>query len=129
MNKNITLAIQILVGLAMAVFGANKIFHFFPEPKPEDNTMSEQMKLLMDVLHSPFMVVIGALELLGGLALLLRKFVPLALTILIAIMLNAVMLHVFYDPKNYLFSLIFLILCLVLVYGHKEKFKGLFSAS
>ena len=61
MNKTVTLIIRIIVGGAMLVLGANKIFHFFPEPKPENNTMAEEMKIIMDILHSPFMIVIGVL--------------------------------------------------------------------
>ena len=124
MNKTVTLVIQIIVGGAMVFLGANKIFHF---TNPDNKVMGEQMDIVMDVLNAPFMYVVGALEFIAGLALLVRKFVPLALTILIAIMLNAFMLHIFYDPKNYLFSLLFLILCLVLVFAHKDRFKSLLS--
>ncbi len=126
MYKKVVLVIRIVVGAAMVIFGANKIFSF-SEPKPQDN-MGEEMKVLMDILHSPFMVVIGMLELLGGISLLIGKYVPLAITILIAIMLNAFMLHIFYDPKNFLFSLMFLILCFVLGYAYKDRFKSLLSA-
>lgn len=126
MNKTVTLVIRILVGLAMVAFGANKLFHFMPEPEP--GAMGEKMTTLMGVLHSPFMVVIGVLEILGGLALLVGKYVPLALTFLIAIMVNAAMLHGFYDPANIAGSLVFLVLCLVLVYAYKERFKYLLSA-
>tara|TARA_Y100000385_G_C13102166_1_gene645242 strand:+ start:2337 stop:2519 length:183 start_codon:yes stop_codon:yes gene_type:complete len=45
---------------------------------------------------SCFLKIIGVLEILGGLALLLNKYVPLALTVLVAIMFNAVLFHAFH---------------------------------
>lgn len=127
MNKTVTLVIRILVGLAMVIFGANKLFHFMPEPEPAAG--GEKMRQLTGLLmESPFMMIIGILEIVGGIALLVGKYVPLALTFLIAIMLNAAMLHGFYDPANIAGSLVFMALCLVLVYAYKDRFKSLLSA-
>ena len=49
---------------------------------------------------SGFFKIIGALEILGGLALLINKFIPLALIFMMAIMFNALIIHLFYDPEN-----------------------------
>lgn len=124
MNKKVVLVLRILLGAAMVAFGAGK---FFGEP-PAAEAMGEGMYTIMTVLHSPFMWMIGILEILSGLALLLGKFIPVALTLIIAIMFNAFTLHIFYDPKNFLFSLIFMLLGIVLVYAYKEKFKVYLSA-
>jgi len=124
MNQKVVLVLRILLGLAMVGFGAGK---FFNSP-PQADAMGEGMYTIMTVLYSPFMLMIGVLEILSGLALLVGKFIPVALTLSIAIMFNAFMLHIFYDPKNFLFSLIFLILGIVCVYTHKEKFKVYLSA-
>jgi uncharacterized membrane protein YphA (DoxX/SURF4 family) len=119
MNNKVTLVLRILLGAAMIIFGASKFFNAPPDPE----AMGEGMYSIMTVFYSPFMLMIGALELLSGLALVVGKFIPVALTLCIAIMFNAFMLHVFYDPKNFLFSLIFLLLGIVLVFAHKEKFE------
>jgi uncharacterized membrane protein YphA (DoxX/SURF4 family) len=124
MNQKIVLGLRIALGVAMVGFGVGK---FFSGP-PQADAMGEGMYAIMTVLHSPFMLMIGVLEVVSGLALLVGKFIPVALTLSIAIMFNAFMLHIFYDPKNYLFSLIFLILGIVSVYAHKEKFKLYLSA-
>jgi uncharacterized membrane protein YphA (DoxX/SURF4 family) len=127
MNKTVTLIIRILVGLAMVVFGANKFLNFMPQPDPA--TIPADMMTLMGVLmSSPFMSIIGALEVAGGLALLLNKYVPLALTFIIAIMFVAMLLHLFYDSANVVGAAVFLVLSLVLVYAHKDRFASLFSA-
>ena len=125
MNQKATLVIRILVGLLMVVFGANKFLNFMPQP----TEIPEQMGALMGILmNSPFMTIIGVLEVLGGLGLILNKFVPLSLTVLIAVLLNAALFHLFFDPANVVGASVFLVLCLVLVYGYKDRFKSLLSA-
>jgi putative oxidoreductase len=127
MNSKVTLGIRILVGLAMVVFGFNKIVPFMPQPEP--GAMGASMQALMGALTaSPFMKIIALIEIVGGLALIANKYVPLALTLLVAVMFNALLIHLFYDPKNAAGAGVFLALCLVLVYANKERFKDLLSA-
>ncbi len=124
MNQKVTLVVRILVGLIMVVFGANKFLNFMPQP----TEIPEQMGALMGILMtSPFMTIIGVLEVLGGLGLILNKFVPLSLTVLIAVLLNAALFHLFFDPANVVGALVFLLLCLVLVYGYKDRYKSLLT--
>jgi uncharacterized membrane protein YphA (DoxX/SURF4 family) len=124
MNQKATMIIRILVGLMMVIFGANKFLNFMPQP----TEVPEQMGVLMGLLmSSPFMSIEGVLEVLGGLGLLLNKFVPLSLTVLIAILLNAALFHLFFDPANVIGAAVFLVLSLVLVYGHKDRFSNLLS--
>jgi len=123
-NQKVTLVVRILVGLIMVVFGANKFLNFMPQP----TEIPEQMGALMGILMtSPFMTIIGVLEVLGGLGLILNKFVPLSLTVLIAVLLNAALFHLFFDPANVVGALVFLLLCLVLVYGYKDRYKSLLT--
>jgi|TARA_B110000879_G_C11174075_1_gene515057 uncharacterized membrane protein YphA (DoxX/SURF4 family) len=124
MNQKATMIIRILVGLMMVIFGANKFLNFMPQP----TEVPEQMGVLMGLLmSSPFMSIVGVLEVLGGLGLLLNKFVPLSLTVLIAILLNAALFHLFFDPANVIGAAVFLVLSLVLVYGHIDRFSSLLS--
>lgn len=78
-------------------------------------------------MSSPFMSIVGVLEVLGGLGLLLNKFVPISLIVLIAILLNAALIHLFFDPANVIGAVVFLVLSLVLVYGHRDRFSSLLS--
>lgn len=125
MNQKVTMVIRVLVGLLMIVFGANKFLNFMPQP----TEIPEQMGTLMGILmSSPFMTIIGILEVLGGLGLLLNKFVPLSLTVLIAILFNAALFHLFFDPANVIGAVVFLVLSLLLVYSYKDRFSSLLSA-
>lgn len=63
------------------------------------------------------------MEILGGLALLVDKFVPLALTISVGIMFNAAAFHGLHDPGGIAGALV----GLVLVYAYEDRFSSLLS--
>jgi putative oxidoreductase len=91
--------------------------------------MGQEMVTLATILGaSPFMSIIAIIEILGGFALLIEKCISLALTFLIAILLNATLFHLFYDIKNVGCALVFLLLSLYFVYTQKDKLAGLLSA-
>lgn len=124
MNPKITLVVRIVLALFMIMFGLNKFIHFMtfpPVPEPGGTLMGIYFM-------SGFLTLVGALEVAAGLALLVGKFIPISLTLIIAIMFNAVMFHVLYDPATIMGSLIGLVLALFLVYAYKDKFGTYLSA-
>ncbi len=124
MNAKVVMGIRILFGIFCLVFGLNKFLHFlaFPEIPGDGGT------LMGIYATSGFLKLIGVLEVLGGLALILNKFVPLALTIMLAIMFNAAVFHLLHDQANIMGALLGLVLGLILVYANKSSFKDLLSA-
>lgn len=124
MNDKVKMGLRILLGVMMIVFGANKFGHFMPMPPPEGD-----WAVLMGALASSgFLSLIGVLEIVFGLLLVVGKYVPLALTIITAIMFNAAVLHGLLDPANIAGAAVFLVISLVLVYLHKDRFRDLLSA-
>lgn len=124
MNPKITMGIRILFGLFCLIFGINKFANFMAFP-----TIPGDGGTLMGIYAtSGFMKIIGVLEIIGGLLLLVGKYVPLALTFMIAIMFNAAIFHALHDPANIVGALLGLILGLVLVYAYKDRFSSLLSA-
>ncbi|MEE9439690.1 MAG: DoxX family protein [Saprospiraceae bacterium] len=124
MNEKVKMGIRILFGLFCLIFGLNKFLNFMPFPE-----MSADANTLMSIYGaSGFLKVIGVLEALGGLALILGKYVPLALTFLVAIMFNALLFHLFHFPSGIGGAALGIILSLILVYAYKDKFKTLLSA-
>lgn len=124
MNSTVTTVIRILLAVFMLFFGINKFAQFmaFP-PIPGDGGT-----LMGIYITSGFMAIVGVLEIVCGLALLVGKFIPIALTILIAIMVNAVLFHVFHDMANVAGSVLGLVLSLVLVYAYRDKFGTFLNA-
>jgi len=125
MSPKITMILRILFGLFCLIFGLNKFIGFMPFPPiPGDGGT-----LMGIYASSGFMKIIGILEILGGLALIAGKFVPLALTFMTAIMFNAAVFHGLHDPANIVGAMVGLILALVLIFaGYKQRFSGILSA-
>ena len=124
MNSKVAMGIRILFGVFSLVFGLNKFFGFLEFPEiPGDGGA------LMGIYYtSGFLKLIGVIEILGGLALLINKYVPLALTFLIAVMFNAAIFHALHDMGNIAGAALGLILGLLLVYANKDRFSELFKA-
>jgi len=124
MNEKVTIIVRILFGLFCLFFGLNNFAQFivFP-PIPGDGG-----ELLRIYGASGFMHLIAIMEILGGLALLTKKYIPLALTVLIAILFNATVFHALHDPENIVGALLGLIMGLVLVYAYKVRFFSLMSS-
>jgi hypothetical protein len=107
----------------MIALGLNKFLGFIPIPSPP----GDGGELMQIYVTSGFLKLIGILEFLGGLALIVNKFVPLALTFITAIMFNAAVFHGLHEPTGIGPAAIALLLSLVLVYANKERFSSLFK--
>ena len=124
MNEKVTMGVRILFGLFCLIFGLNKFLNFLPMPE-----LTGDAATLMGIYFSSgFMKVIGVLEILGGLALLVGKYVPLALTILVAIMFNALLFHLLHDPAGVGGAVLGMILSLILIYAYRDRFSSLLRA-
>lgn len=124
MNEKVVMGIRILFGLFCIIFGLNKFLNFIPMP-PIDGDGGTLMGIYAT---SGFFKIIAILEIVFGLALIVNKYVPLALTILIAIMFNALIFHILHDMGGIGGAVLGMILGCVLVYAHKDRFKDLLSA-
>ena len=119
MNSKITMGVRILFGLFCLVFGLNKFIGFMPFPPIPGNG-----GVLLEIyMTSGFFKIIGMLEILFGIGLIINKFVPLCLTVLVAIMVNAVLFHALHDLANIAGALVGLGLALFLIWDHREGFE------
>ena len=124
MNDKVVMGVRILFGLFCLIFGLNKFMGFIPFPPIEGDGGT----LMGIYATSGFFKLIGVLEILGGLALIINKYVPLSLTILIAIMFNALVFHALHDMGGIGGAVLGMVLGIILVIANKDKFKDLLSA-
>ncbi len=124
MNSKITMGARILFGLMCLLFGIDKFIPFLDVP-PIPGDGGEMMRIYA---KSGFLKIIGGLEILGGLALLANKFVPLAVIFMLAIMFNALIVHLQYDPINSVGAIAGIIMGAILIFSEKERFSSLLSA-
>ena len=123
MNPTVVKVLRLLFGVFILIFGINKFAHFLPFPPiPGDGGT-----LIGIYVSSGFMKLIGILEILGGLALLVNKYVPLSLTFMVAILFNAAVFHALHDLPNIAGAVFGLALGLALVYAHSDRFHSLLS--
>ena len=124
MNPKVIMILRLLLGAMMLLFGVDKFFQFLNVPPiPGDGG------ILMEIYaRSGFLTILGVLETLAGIALLVNRFVPIALIITIAILFNATLIHLMYDPQNVIAALLGMIIGIVLVFSDKERYGSLFSA-
>src|SRR6266496_3332327 len=95
--KVVTIIARVLLGLMFVVFGSNIFFHFIPMPPLPATPAGDFSKALM---QSNYMYVIGLLQVIGGLLILIGRFVPLGLTLLGPVIVNILLFHLFLDPSG-----------------------------
>ena len=125
MNSKVFMVIRILLGLFVLVFGANKLYPGGFLSMPE---MSADAGAYFGALVSAkTLTLVAIVEVLTGLALLLNKYGALMSVILMSISVNAVLFHATLDPGGIGGAALLLILNLAVLYGYKDKYKGLLS--
>jgi len=113
-----------LLGGLLFIFGLNGFLHFIPMPPPQGAAGAFMGGLFAS---GYFFSLLALTEMGVGLALLLRRFVPLALVILAPVTVNIVAYHVFLDPKGLPMALFVLAANAGLAYYHREAFAPLFA--
>jgi putative oxidoreductase len=113
---------RLLLGLVFFVFGLNGFLHFIPGPIPPGIAGQYVMALF----QSHYYVVIFGAQFLGGVLLLVNRYVPLALTILGPVIVNILCFHLFMLTTGLPLALIVAVLWAFLVYRDRQAFSGLF---
>jgi putative oxidoreductase len=122
--KYLIVIVRVLLGLMFAVFGSNAFLHFIPMPP-----MQGQAGAFMGALAgSGYLYVIAALQVLGGLCLLIgARFVPLGLTLLGPVIVNIALYHIFLDLQGLPMAAVVSILALFLLWVYRFKFPAIFQ--
>ena len=114
-----------LLGLMFTVFGLNGFLQFIHQPPPA-NPLA--MQFLVSVSASHFAAFFFAVQVLGGLLLLSGFFVPLALTLLAAVLYNILAFHLTLAPASIPPALVACVLWVLVFLQYRQSFKGIFSA-
>ena len=122
--KIATIIVRVLLGLMFVVFGSNIFLHFLPmtPPTPPPPLAVDFSKALME---SHYILVVGALQVIGGALLLLGRYVPLGLTLLGPVIVNIVLVHIFLDPSGLPIAIVVSALALFLLWRYRTNFAGL----
>lgn len=123
MNSTFTKLLRIILALGLIAFGLNKFIGFIPAPD-----LPEQAGNFMNSLNATGYVlpIVGSIEIFIGLLLLLNKAVPFALLLLVPIMLNILLFHLFLDLSQIWVALAITIFTIILIYKHWKVYRPLF---
>ena len=120
--KIATIIVRTLLGLVFVVFGSNIFLHFMPMPPPPATLAGDFSKALM---QSHYIYVVGLLQVIGGLLLLIGRYVPLGLTLLGPVIVNILLFHIFLDRSGLPLAIIVSVLALFLLSRYRANFAGL----
>ncbi len=124
--KIVVLIARILLGLIFVVFGLNGFLPFLPQPPLPPGDM---LTFLTVMGKSHYMIPVFLLQVIGGLLLLLGRFVPLALTLLGPVLVNILITHIVFEPAGLPPGAVAAALWLVLFYSYRQYFAGIFTAN
>jgi uncharacterized membrane protein YphA (DoxX/SURF4 family) len=120
--KIATVIARILLGLIFVVFGSNAFLRFLPMPPLPQGVTGEYLHAFFE---SGYVYVIGGLQVIGGILLLIGRFVPLGLTILGAIIFNIWVFHLLMAPEGLPPAIVVTIPELFLVWRYRGAFAGI----
>lgn len=121
--KIVALIARFLLGLVFFVFGLNGFLHFIPMGKMPEGLAGQFSTVLM---QSHFFLFVSALQVVGGVLLLVNRYVPLGLTLLGPVIVNIVLFHLLMERTGLPLAIVVLILWGILVFRHRQHFSGLF---
>lgn len=123
MNSKVFMILRILLGVFVLVFGINKFYSFIPMDAPTGDAGAYFGALM----KSKTLTLVAIVEIVAGLALIFNKFGALLALILMSVSVNALLFHLTLDPANSAGAVILLVLNIVVLYGYRDKYKGLLN--
>jgi len=113
---------RILMGVIVVFFGLNGFLQFLKAPLPTG--LAGQF--LMALFQSHYVWFICGVQIVGGMLLLVNRYVPLALTLLGPVIVNIILYHLLLNPAAAQLAVVVTILWLFLFYRYRQNFSGLF---
>jgi len=125
MQQKVYLGLRVVAGLMLVVFGSNKFFGFI-EMQPGSLEMGAFMMALFQ--SGYLMKLVAVVEVVAGFSFLTNKYAALMAVVLMPVMLNAFLSHLFLDPSGIGGATVLLILTIVVMIENKSRYKALLKA-
>jgi putative oxidoreductase len=112
-----------LLGFLFVVFGLNGFLHFIPAQMPT----GPAGQFMVAIFVSHFSAAIFISQLIPGVLLLINRYIPLALTILAAVIYNIFFFHVFMNPSGLPMAIVVIVLWFLVFASVRSAFDGIFQ--
>src|ERR1700746_3203252 len=123
-EKNMKIAATIsryLLGVIFLTFGLNGFLHFIPMPPPTGVAAQFFGALFVSRLY----IVIFLMQIVPAVLLLVNRYVPLALTILGAVIVNILCFHIFMAPAGLPLAVVVTVLWFLTTWSVRSAFAGI----
>jgi putative oxidoreductase len=121
--KIIVLIARVLLGLVFVVFGLNGFLNFLSMGPMPTGLAGQFMGALF---ASHYYWVIAALQVVGGVLLLVNRLVPLALVLIGPVIVNILCYHVFLNHAGAPPAIVVTVLWFIVFYSKRQYFSGIF---
>lgn len=122
--KIVSTIARYLEGVIFLVFGLNGFLHFIPFPPPTG--VAAQFMGALFVSH--YLTIIFGFQVIAGVLLLANRYVPLALAILAAVIVNILSFHALMAPGGLPLALFVTLLWVLIFVEVRPAFAPLFEA-
>ena len=122
--KIVTLIARLLLGLMFLVLGLNGFLGFLNMGPPPTGLAGQFMGALF---LSHYYWAVAGLQVIGGVLLLVNRFVPLALVLLGPVIVNILLYHIFLNHTGAAFAAVVTVLWLIVFYTKRQYFSGIFA--
>jgi uncharacterized membrane protein YphA (DoxX/SURF4 family) len=124
-SKALTITARVILGLVFFVYGLNGFLQFLPTP----SMPAPAMPFIGGLAASGyFFPLLAMTQTVTGAALLIGRFVPLALAALAPVVLNILAVHLFLAPSGIPHAVGLLVLEAFLLWSYRDAFRPLFRA-
>lgn len=122
--KIVAMVARYLLGLVFLVFGLNKLFNFIPTGPLPTGVAGEFMNALIS---TKYIMFVGSFEAVGGLLLLINRYVPLGLCLLAPVIVNILLTGVLLTHQALGSGIVVAILWILVFTRVKGAFAGIFE--
>lgn len=124
MKNKILLAVSILFGLMMIVFGFNKFAHLIETPALPENAMNLMIAFGKSGWIIPLLAIV---EMIGGALVLLPKTRALGAIVLFPVIVGIFLFHAVLDPSGMAISVVLLLINVFIIFENKDKYMHMIS--
>ena len=121
--KIAALIARILLGLVFFVFGLNGFLNFIPMGPLPTGLAGQFVTVLF---QSHYVLFVSGIQLVGGVLLLVNRYVPLALVLLGPVIVNILLFHLLLNRTGLVVAIIVAILWCILAIRQRQHLAGIF---
>lgn len=125
-EKRLPMIARLVLGAIFLVMGLNGFFNFMPMP-----AMPEAAGNFMGALVATgyMMPLLKTVEVVGGLLLLVGRYIPLGLALLAPVIVNITLFHLFLAPSGLVIAIVLLVAEIYLAWSYRDVFRPMLSVT